>query len=52
MAEKASAIVPQDSESTQAEREAQYRKDRAAFEQRNKETEMLLKQMENIKKID
>ncbi len=37
---------------SEEDRQAQYKKDQDAYDQRDKETEMLLKQLDNIKKID
>ena len=39
-------------EDSEADRQAQYKKDKDATVKRDQETEMLLKQLENIKKID
>ena len=44
--------LPEDIENSEAERQTQFQKDRAAAEQRSKETELLMKQLENMKKID
>lgn len=44
--------VIDDSMNTEAERNEQFAKDRAAYERRNKETDLLIKQMENIKTIE
>ena len=38
-------------ENTQEERNAQYNKDQLAMETRNQETELLIKQMDNIETI-
>ena len=37
---------------TKAERNAQYTKDKVAMEARNTETELLIKQLDNIKNIE
>ena len=39
-------------ENTEEERQAQYKKDKADMEKRNQETDLLLKQLDNIKNID
>lgn len=43
MAEDPKHILPDGGENTEEERQAQFKKDREAFEQRNKETELLMK---------